>query len=1753
MNSVLCRFPVVGRFSVRLLFTLATVFTVFAQGSITFTNFPVIPAGSHWAYWNRESPPQGDWKSWNYNHDFTWSFGLAQFGYGDGDEATQTRTNSAPHPITAYFRRTFVLSSSNATSLSLRMVRDDGAVVYINGQEVVRDRMPAGEITHTTLATAAADEQENQFHEYSISAAPFRIGTNVVAVEVHQVNSQNSDLSFDLELRMGGNVGVLPFVSIHASPPEISEPLPFEPASPGHFIISRIEPDLSLPLKVEMSFGGSAAPGSDYQGFLREDVTLPAGTKAVSIPVYPRSDNLVEGTETVTAQILPWGSSRPFNLGTSHSAKIMIFDKTTQSNLPIVSIVAQNSFLSEGVASEPTSGRFIVSRTGSIASVLNVYLRTGGTATSSQDYRPVPQLIQIAPGESHTNLVVDVIDDSLVESNETFLVGIAPGPCPTLPGLRGAWTAEPTSPADFSGFGNHGYGTNVGYILGRVGNAFSLNGSNSWITIPPSDSLRVSSLTLNAWIFPREVSSQPIVEYGEADGPAGVHLWVGAGFGSAQPGALLANIRDSDGTIHPLFVQNVIPSNQWSFVAATYDQATGIGKLYLNGNEIAAQNLGIFNPGTWQTLTLGRRHPGSPDGLAASHFNGYLDEVQVYNRALSEAELDGLYAAGSNACHNPLTYTIAPGGAESLIPIHDNDGPQATVEITEPSDLSEFPPGQPIQMEIKAFNPNGNLHWIDLYSGTNLIATLDRGSNPNPNQVWIHSFTWTNASPGTHVLTARAREGLRTVAVSNPVHILVDSNARPAVTVEFFPYGGQGPTPYADYAPGYFRFQRNGDGTQPLTVFFDVAGTAISGIDYVSISNQVVFPAGTFYNYLNLQAIDDQLDETNETIVVTLTNPPPSGATNYTIGNARQATARIYDNEGTNAAPHLEIVTPRNFELFETGSNIEFNVIARDPNGYMPRVDVSHGNTLLGRSQIAFLTPPAPGTPIHHSIVFSNAPARPYDGIRLVGYNHLGVAVTTNRVSIAVGRNADRVTLGLSSFDRLAAEHSLAGVPNSANFYIHRVFGPTNQPVQYFLAISGTTTNGFDYQPVGYSGIIPADVGYTNITILPIRDQLQEGTETILITLLDPRCWETNSTTNPTNIGCYMVGTNSHVEIVIEDGAPTNVTMLSVSVPDSLAAEPRPGSTNDTARFRVQRVSGATDSPVTFLFTLSGTALNGTDYQEINSTRMTIPANESSVDIVIVPLFDNRFETNETVLFTLVDPDCTGTNIALSNSPISPLVSCYDVSGGNVRSATIFDNGSATNHPPVVTIALPSNGAVFDQGEPIGVRVEASDPDGNLNVVSLHMDNRHAAGTNGLVLSFWTNALPGQHTFIGYAQDPYGARATSAPVHILVRGTNETGFVERELPDAYTPGNPFLVRLVARPPVGNHVWGVEDEPPRGWTVSAISNDGVFDPATGKVKFGHFTDTRSRFLTYQVTPPPGASGVYEFNGTGSVDGVNTRVRGDRTISGGASEHHPADRNLNNQITLAELTGFGAAWKQGTTWSNAPSPIPANYVSQAALIWRQGEDYHFLRTNPAPQCWVPDAILQRAFAAASSSAAQREIGLASATGSRLVTIDVQPGAGISAYNVEERVPSGWLVIDLSNDGIFDSEMGMVRWGPFLDNDARSLSYRLVPPNYLAAAAQLLGEAAFDGETVTLTGATLVTTGTAAAQLRFLSTEHRADGTVILRLSGAAGQVCTIESSADLVEWTPLADVFLSQGELDYIDQAQNSQRYYRLNVQ
>jgi hypothetical protein len=163
----------------------------------------LVPAGSAWRYRDNGSNQGTAWRAPSFN-DSAWATGAAELGYGDGDETTTVSDGpDESRFITTYFRHAFAVADPSVyASLTLSTLRDDGAVVYLNGVEVWRsENMPGGSIGYQTRAEwALGTPEEATFYDANVSSSLLVAGQNVLAVEVHQADVTSSDVSFDLRL-----------------------------------------------------------------------------------------------------------------------------------------------------------------------------------------------------------------------------------------------------------------------------------------------------------------------------------------------------------------------------------------------------------------------------------------------------------------------------------------------------------------------------------------------------------------------------------------------------------------------------------------------------------------------------------------------------------------------------------------------------------------------------------------------------------------------------------------------------------------------------------------------------------------------------------------------------------------------------------------------------------------------------------------------------------------------------------------------------------------------------------------------------------------------------------------------------------------------------------------------------------------------------------------------------------------------------------------------------------------------------------------------------------------------------------------------------------------------------------------------------------------------------------------------------------------------------------------------------------------
>jgi PKD repeat protein len=253
----------------------------------------------------------------------------------------------------------------------------------------------------------------------------------------------------------------------------------------------------------------------------------------------------------------------------------------------------------------------------------------GSTSTTAN-----PSHTYSVPGSYTVSLTVTGSGGSNTKTNSNFINvssgGTTQPPATTSEGLVAAYGFEEGSGAmvaDASGKGNHGTIKEAVRITnGRYGKALKFDGVNDWVTVNDSASLDLSTgLTLEAWVYPLSQSNGGnTVILKQATGAEMYALY-------SEEDANLPISYINDGSYRSVMGPNRLPVNAWTHLVATYDGA--YQRLYVNGLEVAKSARNTLIQPSNGVLRIGG------NSLWGEYFHGYIDEVRVYNRALTATEV----------------------------------------------------------------------------------------------------------------------------------------------------------------------------------------------------------------------------------------------------------------------------------------------------------------------------------------------------------------------------------------------------------------------------------------------------------------------------------------------------------------------------------------------------------------------------------------------------------------------------------------------------------------------------------------------------------------------------------------------------------------------------------------------------------------------------------------------------------------------------------------------------------------------------------------------------------------------------------------------------------------------------------------------------------------------------------------------------------------------------------------------------------
>ena len=880
---------------------------------------------------------------------------------------------------------------------------------------------------------------------------------------------------------------------------------------------------------------------------------------------------------------------------TSSAVDIQIIEAPVQ---PVLTVTAPDP---EAAEPDPGSSRldtatFQIARTGATNFPLTVWYRLSGTASNGLDYQELPLSVTIPEGESSVDVVIEPIDDPIVEGDESVVLSIVPPICPAIfppppdcyrvgqPNVARAVIHDNDVPANQAPL--------VSLVRPLDGSVF---------LAPAKIDLVAQAFDPDGHVVTVEffegTNSLGIVT-NDTSGASSLRppfqlVWPDVAAGRYVLAAVATDDDGASGRSRPVEITVVThPVPPVVNIVATDPVATEPGVLtVVDTATFELTRTGSTDDPLWVFYSIGGTASNGVDYQelpARMEIPAGATSANIVVNPLDDDLVEGVETVVIRLQEPPLMsasplpidyYAIGSNDAARVI-IRDNDTSFTNippeVALVRPENGEVFMAPATIPLYAAAFDRDGVVRSVEFFEGANSLGIVSNnaagpgptgpggmGGNANTDLRGVDQLfrlVWNNVPPGSYELTAKATDDDGATAVSEPVHIRVAPPLPPVVTIEATdPDASEGPVPvpYVDASgrttidrpisnmvdTGRFTVRRSRGTNTPLTVSYSLGGTASNGVDYRELSGQVTIPAGSCKADIVVVPIDDDQAEGTETVIAELRPAPVPLNTYpvepaYVVGDPHRAVVYIHDND-LNLSPRVEIVKPADQSVFVAPADIEINVLAIDPDGWVPRVQFYADDVLIGEREIVFIMPPQPGQPQTFSLTWTNAPLGDHVLVARAIDNQ-GAVSASDPVPISVVREPAIPVVTIQATVPWTQEQDprLMMPLRPAMFQVTRHGGDLSQALRVFYRISGTASNGVDYQMLSGEVTIPTNAVSAEIYVVAIDDDLVEGTEAVVLTLEQLRCVTTNT---PPVSGCYIVGEPGQAVAYIRDNdSPPN-------------------------------------------------------------------------------------------------------------------------------------------------------------------------------------------------------------------------------------------------------------------------------------------------------------------------------------------------------------------------------------------------------------------------------------------------------------------------------------------------------------------------------------------------------------------------------------------------------------------------------------
>jgi len=937
-------------------------------------------------------------------------------------------------------------------------------------------------------------------------------------------------------------------VTVATATPEISK----NGIDSGEFIFTR-NGSLQNSLTVNYSVSGTAQAGTDFAP-LAGTIIIPAGQSSATVFLQPFDDHIVESNQTVIVSLL---SSAGYSTGSPASATVTLFqnDSTTVTVYPTTEPAAEPS----------QTGTFTIKRDGDLTDSLVVNYTTGGTAVSNVDYVPLSGTVTIPAGSATTTVVFTPMDDGVLAPDKyvTLILTNDWNYDVGTPGSASIYITESERPtvtisAPVNSVSEQGdtFGTFKFTRTTTAGDlAVYLNISGT--ATPGADYLPIdnpviipsgsSSITLNLIPFhdlilePTEsviltlqastnynigsadTASVAILDDGTSQVPGVGFCFSASQFPESQSPGIAVSLSTTSSvpvTVNYRVIGGTAPSSRYSLPAGT---------LTINTNEQVA-----FIPLTIVNDTI-VQPPQTIQVVLFNPTNATLDAIKVHTYTILDDDSSSVSVSATVA--NALETGPVPGNFRISRSGSTNASQLVNFEITgTASAATDYAP-----LGNSATIPAGATY-VDLP----VIPADDR--TPELSQTVV--LTLINATN-----SAIVSPNVATVTISDN-----DTNPLPVVTISSTnqPYALEGG------GNGAFVFTRAGATNAALTISYTIGGTAASS-RYATLPTSVTIPAGQYSVTLPVVAVDDQLVEGEQTVVLSLTE-----SETYRSAYPSSATVTIQDNDQRvwldasdfDAAKYLSNPGQFTFSRFGTTNTpvtIYYTISGTASNG-VDYVTITNFIVIPAGQ----LTVTLPILPLHNGIVKGPVTVT-LNLLSNPAYN-LG---TPTQGTVVIDDDMPMLTI------TAVVTNIMEGTGTNGVFRLTRTGDPQYDFTAY-LSVGGTATYGVDYPPFPTNIYFTCGVTSIDLLISPTNELAVEGDESVTASILPNPAYTilspsnailtiadagTNQTpvviiTSPANSIIFMDQTNVGLVLnaTIIDAVPTNdiLTWSQISGPPTL-------------------------------------------------------------------------------------------------------------------------------------------------------------------------------------------------------------------------------------------------------------------------------------------------------------------------------------------------------------------------------------------------------------------------------------------------------------------------------------------------------------------------------------------------------------------------------------------------------------------------